>query len=332
MKINIYYGGRGLIEDSTLYVLSKIQEVLEDLSVNVTRYNLYESKKEIATLSSTLKDADGVILAAHVEWFGIGGYLQQFLDSCWLYADKSKLSDIYMMPVVISNTYGEREAENTLVRAWELLGGRICPGITSFVNNQTEFETNPGFAKIIESTAEDMYRTVNRKPLRFPSSTAQLLSDAVEQNSTMKLTPEEGERLSKYVSDDTFVKKQKEDIEELSEIFQSMMGSGESGQEFIRNFKENFIPPSDNTKVIFELKMTDINKSLIVDVAKDRLKVFYGEADAPDIVATTTRETVNKICNGRQTFQGAFMLGDLSTKGDLKVIRLFDTFFRFNKL
>ncbi|MCQ2538627.1 MAG: SCP2 sterol-binding domain-containing protein [Lachnospiraceae bacterium] len=331
MKINIYYGGRGLIEDSTLYVLSKIQEVLKELSVDVCRYNLYESKKEIATLSGTLKDADGVILAAHVEWFGIGGYLQQFLDSCWLYADKSKLSNIYMMPVVISSTYGEREAENTLVRAWELLGGRICPGITSFVNNQSEFETNTDYAKIIETATEDLYRTINRKSVRFPSSTAKILCDAVEQSS-MRLTPEEGERLSKYVSDDSFVKKQKEDIEELSEIFTTMMGSGEAGQEFIRNFKDNFIPPTDGTRVVFLIKMTDTKKDLVVDVTRERLKVYYGEYEKPDVIATTTRSVVERIVNGRQTFQGAFMQGDIATKGDFKIMRLFDTFFRFNKI
>ena len=35
MKINIYYGGRGLIEDPTLYVISKLTEVLEELRVDV---------------------------------------------------------------------------------------------------------------------------------------------------------------------------------------------------------------------------------------------------------------------------------------------------------
>ena len=30
MKINIYYGGRGLMDDPTLYVINKMQEVLED--------------------------------------------------------------------------------------------------------------------------------------------------------------------------------------------------------------------------------------------------------------------------------------------------------------
>ena len=35
MKINIYYGGRGLIGDPTLYVIQKMQEVLQELNVTV---------------------------------------------------------------------------------------------------------------------------------------------------------------------------------------------------------------------------------------------------------------------------------------------------------
>ena len=129
MKINIYYGGRGLIGDPTLYVLNKMQEVLHELNVSVERYDLYEFKNNIVTLPQTLKDADGVILATTVEWYGIGGYMQQFLDACWLFGDKEKISGVYMCPVVMSTTYGEREAKLNLSTAWEILGGLPCSGI-----------------------------------------------------------------------------------------------------------------------------------------------------------------------------------------------------------
>ena len=55
MNINIYYGGRGIIDDPTLFVINKMQEILEELRVNVTRYNLYEAKNAIPTLPQTLK-------------------------------------------------------------------------------------------------------------------------------------------------------------------------------------------------------------------------------------------------------------------------------------
>ena len=72
MKVNIYYGGRGLLDDPTLYVLNKMEEVLQELRVTVERINIYEHKNEIATLPQTMKDADGIILATTIEWLGIG--------------------------------------------------------------------------------------------------------------------------------------------------------------------------------------------------------------------------------------------------------------------
>ena len=84
MKVNIYYGGRGILDDPTLYVLDKMEEVLVELRVNVDRYNTYEHKSSISTLPQTMKDADGIILATTVEWLGIGGYMQQFLVALWL--------------------------------------------------------------------------------------------------------------------------------------------------------------------------------------------------------------------------------------------------------
>ena len=94
MKINIYYGGRGLVDDPTLYVLNKMGEVLDELRVSVETFRLMDLKNSITTLPQTLKEADGIILATTIEWYGIGGYMQQFLDACWLYGAKDKISEI----------------------------------------------------------------------------------------------------------------------------------------------------------------------------------------------------------------------------------------------
>lgn len=150
MKINIYYGGRGLIGDPTLYVLNKIQEVLKELNVTVERYDLYEYKNNIVTLPQTLKDADGIILASTVEWYGIGGWMHQFLDACWLYGDKEKISKIYMCPIVMSTTYGERDAMSNLAGAWDILGGLPCTGICGYISDVSELEQNAGYARVIE--------------------------------------------------------------------------------------------------------------------------------------------------------------------------------------
>ena len=84
MKINIYYGGRGLMDDPSLYVINKMQEVLEELRVKVERYNLYELKNGITTLPQTLKNADGIILATTKILNGMG--LVDICKAFWMHA------------------------------------------------------------------------------------------------------------------------------------------------------------------------------------------------------------------------------------------------------
>ena len=177
MKIVVYYGGRGLLDDPTLYVLKKMEDVLRELRVSIERYNIYEHKNEIATLPQTFKEADGIILATTIEWLGIGGYMQQFLDACWLYGDKEKISHTYMQPIVMSTTYGEREGEMTLSNAWEILGGLPCPGLCGYVEDLTTFQMNKDFGLIIEKKAENLYRTISQKIKSLPSS-----NQAIKQN------------------------------------------------------------------------------------------------------------------------------------------------------
>lgn len=333
MKINIYYGGRGLIEDPTLYVMSKITAVLEELRVQVTRYNLYEEKNAISMLPKTLKEADGVILATTVEWMGIGGLMQQFLDACWLYADKDKLSKLYMFPVVIANTYGERDAELTLIKAWEILGGIPCNGISTYVEDHVEFETNKDFAVIIEKRTETYYRSIHQKTKMLPTSNTAIKQNVLR-NSSIVLTPQESEQLSEYVSNDTYVKKQKEDIEELTQLFKEMLdnnGEGEASQDFIKNLKDNF-QPIDDFVASYAITLSDAKKTLIVEINNKRLKCYYGEKTDADVVAKTTRAVMSKLVVGSITFQGAFMSGELTAKGNFKTLRTFDQVFQFNIL
>lgn len=332
MRVNIYYGGRGLIEDPTLYVIGRLTTVLEELRVNVTRYNLYEEKNTIAMLPKTLKEADGVILAATVEWMGIGGLMQQFLDACWLYADKGKLEKLYMLPIVMATTFGEREAQLSLTRAWEMLGGIPLCGLSAYVDDHVDFETNPEYTKIIEKKVEDFYRNINQKTKILPAS-LNAFKQSILKNSPIVLTPQESEQLSMYVSDDTYVKKQKEDIEELAQMFKEMLdsGEGESGQEFIKNLKDNYHPLEDFT-ASYAIILSDVKKTLVVEIGNSKLKVYYGDKPDADVIAKTTHNVMNRLVQGRVTFQGAFMSGDLTAKGNFKTLRTFDQVFRFNIL
>ena len=221
MKVNIYYGGRGMVDDPTIFVMGKIQEVLEELNVNVTRYNLYEMKNTITTLSQTVTEADAVVLATTVEWLGMGGYMQSFLDSCWLYGDKDQIGKVYMFPVVMAKTYGEREVSLALANSWEIIGGRVAPALNAYVDDTTEFEFNSDYVGIIENYAETIYRTVSQKRKGLPTSSQAIKNNVIKD--TINFTPQESEQLSKYASDDEFVQTQKKDIESLASIYKELL-------------------------------------------------------------------------------------------------------------
>lgn len=329
MKVNVYYGGRGLIEDPTLYVINKIQDVLKEIRVSVSCFNLYEQKNSISMLPNTFKDADAIVLAVSVEWYGIGGLMQTFLDSCWLYADKKKLKNLYMFPVIVATAKNERRAYEELINAWEILGGRASDGICTYVDNHVEFETNQVYATIIEKKAEEIYRIVSHRLSLLPNSINACHTEIP--SAGIELTPQESEQLSVYVADDTFVKKQKEDVEMLSQMYKSILGKkGDGNDDILKAFEKAYKAPDEKLKAVCCIKMNDINKNIILDISPEALKCKYGEADSPDLIATTNKETVGKITAGKTTFQGAFMSGFITAKGRLDLIRMFDRIFVFS--
>ena len=331
MKVNIYYGGRGVLDDPTLYVLNKMEEVLKELRVSVERINIVEHKNEITTLPQTLKDADGIILGTTVEWLGIGGYMQQFLDACWLYADKEKIKTTYMQPIVMSTTYGEREGELTLANAWEILGGLPCAGLSGYVEDLVNFEMNEEYNLIIEKKAENLYRTISQKLKSLPSSN-QAVKQNVLRTTQMLLTPQESEQLSKYVSDDSYVKKQKEDIEELASMFKDMLGKKDSDAEelYIDDLKKVFQPEMDfSARYLFMID--GIKKPLFIGVKREKLDIHYGQEEDIDVLARATMNIMQNIISGQMTFQRAFMMGQMTAKGNFKTLKMLDNLFRFSE-
>ena len=328
MKVNVYYGGRGLLEDPTLFVVEEIIQVLQELRVEVTRYNMYEDKSGIATLPNTLKDCDGVILAASLEWFGIGGYMQQFLDMCWLYGDKEKIASLYMMPVVVATAYGEQDAELSLRKAWDVLGGISEPGIATYVDSTDVLEQESQYLNLIEKKAEDFYRLINKKTRKLPTSNTAVKNTLIKQNN-INLTPQESEQLSKYVSDDSYVKKQKEDIEELASMFKDMLGKNPQPQDaFMKDFQRHFTPQHDfAARYLFMID--GMKEPLFIAVKDDKLEISYGKQENIDVIAKLSDQVLESIVEGRMTFQRAFMTGEMTAKGNFKTLRMLDTMFNF---
>lgn len=337
-RINIYYGGRGLIEDPTIYVTNKLTEVLRELNIEVKRYNLYEDKRGISVLPKTLKEADGVVLSASVEWLGIGGLLQQFLDACWLYGDKDKLRGLYMLPVVTATTAGEKEAYHTLVNAWEILGGIPCEGVCAYVENYTDFETDPDYAYLVEKKAESFYRSFTKKQKAFPTSTTAICEKTLHPKA-MHLTPQESEQLSMYVSDVNYVQKQKADIEELTSMFKGLLGddaeehSDDGGQAsendpYAAALTQHFTPMIPLT-VSYTLQFQDTGKVLSIRIQDDELQCSYANDPAADVLIRISRKVMQQILQGETTMHNAFLAGSIAAKGDFKQLRTFDAVFPF---
>ncbi|MDO4965083.1 MAG: SCP2 sterol-binding domain-containing protein [Lachnospiraceae bacterium] len=331
MKVNIYYGGRGIIDDPTLYVINKMQDVLEELNVKVERFNLYELKNSIITLPASLNECDGIILATTVEWYGIGGYLMQFLDACWLYGNKEKISKTYMCPIVMSTTSGEREAKTQLSVAWEILGGLPVSGLCGYVSDTMNFELNKDYASLIEKKAENIYRTISQRTITLPSSN-QTITKMVDKSPSITLSPQETEQLSEYASDESYVQQQKEDISELTSYFKNMLDakSVDENTVYISDLTDHFVKDAA-VNAVYKLQIKERKKPLIIEIKNKDLNCYYGNVDEVDVNCKLTGEMMNKIISGNVTFQRAFMSGEMQVKGDFKILRQLDQMFVFTK-
>lgn len=330
MKINIYYGGRGMIDDPTISVLNRMTAVLEELRVKVERFNMYEQKNSIMTLPQTLKDADAIILASTVEWSGIGGYMHTFLDACWLYGDKSKIAGTYMFPIVMSKAYGEREGVLELTNAWEMLGGKACNGLSAYVEDTSEFELNTGYMELVEKKAEEVYRAVSQKFVTLPTS-----NKAIKQNivsDTINLTPQESEQLSKYAADDTYVRQQKEDIEELAGMFKNMLEEEEKGGDdhYLTLLREHYVP-QENFTATYLIKLDGKDCPLYIEIRNKELSCSFSKAEHADVIGKMSVNVLDDIMAGRMTFQRAFMSGAMTAKGNFKTLRMLDENFVFTQ-
>lgn len=326
MKVNIYYGGRGLMDDPSLFVVNKMQSVLEELNVRVEKYMLCELRNSITTLPQTLKEADGIILATTIEWYGIGGYMQQFLDACWLYGDKEKIAKIYMCPVVMSTTYGEREGKLALSQAWEILGGLPCSGICGYITDAASLQIDERYTKLIEKKAENVYRTISQKVISFPASN-QAVKQMVSVSTNTELTPQESEQLSQYASDDGYVQRQKEDIQELASMFRSMMSNEPTeGETLIKEFRNHYTP-LPGFKASYKIMIG--KKPLSIKIESGEAEYILQPIEKADVEINIPDQIMQDIIAGRMTFQRAFMTGEMKIKGEFKTLRALDEIYVF---
>jgi len=328
MKVNIYYGQRGVVCDPALFAIEKIEKVFDELNIKYTRYNLIDYLGHMSAVIPSLKEADGVILATTLEWFSVGGAMLDFLDNCWQYGDKEIISNLYMYPLVLSKTYGEREAKLSLIQAWELLGGKSLDGFSSYVSDENEFENNEKIIAKIEEAGENIYRTLSKKPYLAPSSNSVIKANVLKE--ALSLTPKETEQLSKYAASDEYVATQKKDVAELASIFKDLLEEEENGGDdyYTNAFTKAFIGNS-NFQTSVSISIQDKSKNISLKIKGEEIDSQMGENPSAKILIKLDSKIFDDIINGRMTFQRAFMSGQLKYMGDFTSIKNLDGVFNF---
>ncbi len=199
-----------------------------------------------------------------------------------------------------------------------------------FIADSTDLERNEDYNRIIEKKAENMYRTINQKIACFPASN-QAVKQMVSLTPNIDLTPQESEQLSQYAADDSYVKRQKQDIQELTSLFRDLMDNSDQedgNEEFIKEFKEHFVPQA-GFKAVYKIQIEGKKKPLIIEVNGSENDYYYGSVEHSDVDMQVSRETMNDIISARMTFQRAFMGGAMKMKGDFKVLRTLDQIFAY---
>ena len=148
----------------------------------------------------------------------------------------------------------------------------------------------------------------------------------------MDLTPQESEQLSRYVADDGYVQRQKEDIQELASMFRDMLSEkDETSQDtYVQRFHQVF-KPQPGFAASYAVNLDEKKDSLVIRVDGGQLECYYGAAEDPEVEITTTCEIMNDITAGRMSFQSAFMSGSMKMKGNFRVMRMLDNLFAFDE-
>jgi putative sterol carrier protein len=155
----------------------------------------------------------------------------------------------------------------------------------------------------------------------------------------MHLTPQESEQLSMYVSDVKYVQKQKEDIQELTSMFQGLLGDEDtdsSKREAELTEKDPYVAaltkqfhPMAPLKVSYAFQFQDTGKALTVYVEDDRLQCSVQNDPSADVRIKITTQVMGQILRGETTMHNAFLAGSIAAQGDFKQLRTFDGVFPF---
>ena len=135
--------------------------------------------------------------------------------------------------------------------------------------------------------------------------------------------------MSQYAADDSYVQRQKEDIQELADMFRGMMNQeSKDTDDYLVKFEKNFHPVA-GFKAVYKITVEGTGQVIALQINGKELKCQNEWVDRADVEAQITEDAMNEIIAGRMTFQRAFMGGEMKMKGDFKILRTLDELFVF---
>ena len=104
-----------------------------------------------------------------------------------------------------------------------------------------------------------------------------------------------------------------------------------SQDDYVERLKSHFFP-MEGLKAVFRIDLVEEKSSLIIDINDSKLNCYRGTVEQADVTAKVKTAVFKQVLDGTKTFQSAFMSGELSAQGNFKILRNFDTIFRFQNI
>lgn len=375
MKAVIIYGGVNKKENILNLVIKVVSDTLKELNVEVEEiildhYNIdyYNkgNKKDIKQITQKIKEADAVIFATKVILMAPTGIIKVFLDNLVNPNYKESLKNKQGFAIAISDSIGEREAAEYILRAWEMLGGVEGGRIPLYIKDSKEIED---IKETIEKRIEDFYRISRQQRLRLPSSDnnrsyiESINKKGISESNESKITPwappivvktdnpEEKVEI-KSVNFEQFTEEQAKDIEELADFFKEQLGGNN------KDINSYGIYQKPSTKAVVENKKTckQMTKNLChyfqphlaaefkgvfqfnikgaegfesyIRIENGECTYFEGVNENADIVMIMNEDIWIDILKGKLSAQKGFMTGQLKVRGNFMLLNKLDQLFK----
>lgn len=290
MKITLLLAGctAKVLADS----LKIIENVLLELDIKIHKIELadleyFNGNKSIQSESimANIKESKGVIAITSVPLITMHAAMQSFFDMASLYDDRD--FDIPLLAVSYSDSIGEQEVANTMLRCWSALGGKEGGKIS--LNNQVDIKY---VADMLEREIEDFYRVVKQQRVTIKSSEYMMLKtikngDLGSNSITAKLPYKDG-------LEPCFEKKDKDDTRnnKAEDNYQSVR----SLTDIIKNdLKDDEINTSNKAKAIKEITSKIRNKNDKSNTSDSTFKEFGAGVYKKPVGTNVNTRKVKKV-------------------------------------